>query len=1044
MSIRSFPRHRTVDPNIALPIEYRTVSFNIAETQERQPEKTPKDKEGDVEHEIALLEWHILPVEDVLSRLSVSAKQGLSTDQVARKQSEFGPNSLTPPPSRWFIKTLGYLYGGFGSVLFVAAILVFIAWKPLGQPPAIANLALAIVLAVVWVIQAGFAFYQDWSSSRVMSSILTMLPDDCIVLRDGTKVEVSATQLVPGDILYVRIGDKLPADVRFLEASPDAKFDRSILTGETLPMRAAVDSNENNYLETPCIGMAGTHCVSGHAVAVIVSTGDRSVFGRLAKLTSTPDTGFTLLEKEICYFVAAIVSIMITMVLISVTIWAAWLRKDHPEWISVSLLIVSCVSIAVAFIPEGLPIAVSASLTITANIMRKNKILCKSLKTVETLGSVSVICSDKTGTLTKNQMTTSDCLVSSEAMTANAAIGALELGQKDEYASQISRVLEEIAEIGALCNAGEFDASTINLPAEQRKVHGDATDSAILRFSEALIPVSQTREKWQRLYRLAFNSRNKFMIQVISLANQTAPEKTAEGFLTVKGAPDILLPRCLFYLDNNGSTKPMTETHRAHVGSLKDNWSGQGKRVILLACKKLPSTTMAISMETSEFEDSIMDESKGGLELVGLIAIVDPPKDEIPDVVSTLRGAGIKVHMVTGDFKLTAVAIARDCGIITVPKDSIDDAGALSLYKAADVIRKEPRAIAINGRDMQALDYSQWEQLCGYDEIVFARTTPEQKLRIVKELQARGAIVGMTGDGVNDAPSLKTADIGIAMGNGSDIAIEAADMVLLDSFAAIIEAVKYGRVVFDNLKKTICFLLPAGSFSEFTPVITNIAFGLPQILSSFLMIIICCCTDCAAATAIAYEKPEADVLLQKPRNPKKDHLVTWRLVLQAYGSTGMLMTVSSFTMSYWYAERNGVPFSVLWFGFGKTPDGMSTETMVGVLNIASSIYFLNLVIMQWFNLMAVRTRRLSILQHPPLFRKETRNLYLFPAIIFALLVAVLFLYVPRIQTVLATTAVPVAHWFLPMGFGMGLLLLDEGRKYCVRNFPKSIIARIAW
>jgi sodium/potassium-transporting ATPase subunit alpha len=209
------------------------------------------------------------------------------------------------------------------------------------------------------------------------------------------------------------------------------------------------------------------------------------------------------------------------------------------------------------------------------------------------------------------------------------------------------------------------------------------------------------------------------------------------------------------------------------------------------------------------------------------------------------------------------------------------------------------RAIAISGEELKGLDESQWSRLCAYDEIVFARTTPEQKLRIVKELQSRGEIVGMTGDGVNDAPSLKTADIGIAVGSGSDIAIEAADMVLLDSFAAIIEAVKYGRVVFDNLKKTICYLLPAGSFAEFWPVFTNVIFGLPQILSSFLMIIICCFTDCAAATAIAYEKPEADVLLRRPRNPKKDHLVDWKLILQAYGITGFLQTTLSFTMSYW-------------------------------------------------------------------------------------------------------------------------------------------------
>lgn len=302
----------------------------------------------------------------------------------------------------------------------------------------------------------------------------------------------------------------------------------------------------------------------------------------------------------------------------------------------------------------------------------------------------------------------------------------------------------------------------------------------------------------------------------------------------------------------------------------------------------------------------------------------------------------------------------------------------------------------------------------------------------------------MSGDGINDAPSLKAADIGIAMGSGSDIAIEAADMVLLESFAAIVEAVKYGRVVFDNLKKTICYLLPAGSFSEFWPVITSVLFGLPQVLSSFLMIIICCFTDCAAATAIAYEKPEADVLRRPPRNPKKDRLVDWRLIVHAYGYIGVMETVASFSMSYWFLQRNGAPFSQLWFGFGNTPTDLTTSTYANLLNTASSIYFVNLVGMQFFNLLAVRTRRLSLLQHPPLFRKATMNIYLFPAIAFAIAITFFFNYIPKFQQVLDTAQVPVAQWFLPLSFGMGVLLLDEARKWTARRWPKGFSAKLAW
>ncbi|KAI9689401.1 MAG: hypothetical protein M1822_010052 [Bathelium mastoideum] len=287
------------------------------------------------------------------------------------------------------------------------------------------------------------------------------------------------------------------------------------------------------------------------------------------------------------------------------------------------------------------------------------------------------------------------------------------------------------------------------------------------------------------------------------------------------------------------------------------------------------------------------------------------------------------------------------------------------------------------------------------------------------------------------------------MGSGSEVAMEAADMVLLDSFAAIVEAVRYGRVVFDNLKKTICYLLPAGTFSEFWPIITSILFGMPQILSSFLMIIICCLTDCAAATAIAYEKPERDVLARKPRNMKKDRLVDWKLLLQAYGFLGIIMATCSFTLSYSYAERKGVPFSKLAFGFGKVPSGLSEDYYNQVLNEASSIYFINLFELtssprQFFNVLATRTRRLSLLQHPPIFRPETRNYKLFPAILFALGVAFTFLYVPKLQTVLNTSRIPIENFFLPLAFGMGLLLLDEARKAAVRKWPGKFLAKVAW
>jgi len=294
----------------------------------------------------------------------------------------------------------------------------------------------------------------------------------------------------------------------------------------------------------------------------------------------------------------------------------------------------------------------------------------------------------------------------------------------------------------------------------------------------------------------------------------------------IKGAPDILLPRCDSIVGDHGEVIPLTQAQNQRIEQIKDDWSRQGKRVILLAQKK------TVSPFSANQEKEVLVAARQGLTFVGLLGIVDPPRDEIPSVVRILRRASIRIFMVTGDFKLTAQAIAEQCGIIS-DSAMVDDISAL----LRDVNKGfTGRAIVLSGPELMTLNDNQWDQLCQYEEIVFARTTPEQKLRIVKEFQSRDNIVGMTGDGVNDAPSLKAADVGIAMGSGSDIAIEAADMVLLDSFAAIVAAVEYGRLVYDNLKKTILYLLPAGSFSELWPVVTNVVFGIPQILSSFLMV----------------------------------------------------------------------------------------------------------------------------------------------------------------------------------------------------------------
>ncbi|KAL6246835.1 hypothetical protein RBB50_006142 [Rhinocladiella similis] len=1073
-SLSSVRSGRAVDPSLALPVQYRTLSYTIANADEAAAAKA-KDAREKAAIDVGNLEWHIVNAEEVCKRLKTSLQSGLSTSEVKEKMAEFGRNVPSPPPSRLAQKIFGYFFGGFGSILLIGGILVMISWKPLGQPPAAANLALGIVLFAVFAIQAAFNAWQDFSSSRVMNSITGMLPEDCNVLRDGGKQTVQAPDVVPGDILFFKAGNKLPADVRFVEVSSDAKFDRSILTGESLPLPAVVESSEQNYLETRCIGMQGTHCTSGSGVGIVVSTGDSTVFGHIAKLTSQPSTGRTTLQKEVLRFVIIIVALMVTMNIIVIAVWAGYIRHAHPNFINVPTLIVDIVSVAIAFVPEGLPIALTASLTITANIMKKNNILCKSLKTVETLGSVSVLLSDKTGTLTKNQMVVTDCLVGFRTLTATEAVNEV-LEEKSE--GQRKRALEQLRVVSAVCNAGEFDPTTVHLPLAQRRIIADATDQAILRLSESLGQVSESRAMWRKRFDLAFNSKNKFALRVSSADSVAAAEMAmgtgenaafniqSDMLLMIKGAPDILLPRCSAYVGEDGEVHELDEGVRASIEATKDAWSSQGKRVLLLARKALHGDMVKTDPSNNDFEAEAIQHARSGLTLISLVGIVDPPRDEVPSVIETLRRAGIRTMMVTGDFKLTAQAIARSCGIITVPDAEVHTVANLPRFPPQELDSTKPlstrfsmsrapkttllpaekKAIVLTGPELITLLPHQWHALTTqYTEIVFSRTTPDQKLRIVREFQSRRFVVAMTGDGVNDAPSLKQADIGIAPSSGSDIAIEASDMVLLDSFSAIPEAVLYGRVVFDNLKKTIAYLLPAGSFAEFWPVMTSVVFGLPQVLSSFLMIIICCFTDCVTATMLAYETPEANVMLRPPRDVHTDRLVDWRLLLQAYGLVGILETLSAFAMSYWYLARNGLSFGSLWFAFGNipTPPGMTADDVSHHLTVASSVYFVTLVVMQWFNVMALRTRHLSIFQHPPLLNKVTQNWLLFPALVFALVVALIFTLVPGL-TDLGCAKVPVEHWFLPMTFGIGLLGLDELRKMMIRRYPKGFWAIIAW
>ncbi|KAJ2907467.1 hypothetical protein GGI21_003859 [Coemansia aciculifera] len=464
--------------------------------------------------------------------------------------------------------------------------------------------------------------------------------------------------------------------------------------------------------------------------------------------------------------------------------------------------------------------------------------------------------------------------------------------------------------------------------------------------------------------------------------------------------------------------------------------------------------------------ESLVAAQNADLCIVGLVGIVDPPRKEIPSVVDTCRRAGIRVFMVTGDFALTAAAIARQCHIVTNDHvDSIEDIRAKALAHApgaiADAHHEKPQlselssdnqgivSLVLSGSDLAGLQAEHWDIICAYNEIVFARTTPEQKLQIVQELRARENYVAVTGDGVNDSPALKAAHIGVAMGGGSEVAKEAADMVLLDNnFASIVVAIENGRLVFENLRKSILYLLPAGSFAEFVPMLLNMALGVPLPLSVFFMIVICMLTDMWASISLMYESPESDIMLRAPRNPKKEHLVDLKFFLQAYGFIGVLEALFAhiifFVFMYWHGDFTP---GQLFLAFDKWTlgnfGGKDQDTLNNLLSTGQSIYFLSLVILQWGNMFATRTRRLSVFQQNPLWG-PTRNLRLLFAIPFTLGVVFLFCYVGWFNRIFGTANIPVAFFFIPIPFAVVIVALDEIRKLVVRTYPNGILARIAW
>lgn len=888
-----------------------------------------------------------------------------------------------------------------------------------------------------------------------MKSILNLLPAETVVVRDGEARKVGTTDLVVGDIVKITIGNKVPADIRLLSTSGDVRFDRSMLTGESEEVEGSTNMTDKNFLETRNIALMGTMVTNGSATGVVILSGGNTVMGRIAYATTSIKDEPTHIQREISRFVRIIVCLTVILACLILFTWVGWIRVDHFAFMNVIQMLNNVMGCVVAFIPEGMPVGVALTLMIVARRMRSKNILPKGLATVETLGCVNVLCSDKTGTLTENRMIVTSVSFVDARMPVEEALSVMAIDPTQ------SPPLENLHQASVLCNDAIFDVLTLDRPVVDRDVQGNATDGATLKFAELARNGmgSVISDANPRVFQIPFNSKNKWMLTLHKSNSDSTTAgssgDTSQFLMLVKGAPDVLRPYCKTYWSYvSNSIQPFDEAAQVQFAAHQEALSRNGERVILL-CQR--TVTPQERLGSNAFAEEIQNTAMADLTIIGLLGITDPPRKETASTVAACRRAGIRFFMVTGDFGLTAAAIARSVGIFTNAADpdtiktitSRVDPVDSNLDTEKGILEQQTTrtSLLLEGPSISDLTDEDWDIVCSYQEIVFARTSPEQKLRIVNEFKQRDNAVAVTGDGVNDAPALRAADVGIAVVTGSDVALEAADLVLLDKFDAIIDAIRLGRLVFENLQKVIGYLLPAGSWSEIWPVLMNVYFGVPLPLSSFLMIIICVFTDLFLALSLIMEKEEFDLLELRPRNHKKDHLINFRIYAQSYLFIGVMETVCAHSMFFYYMYKHaGIPFHALVFAFEGYSDGFYGYTQAELTNFnttGQSVYFVTLVILQWGNILSIRNKKLSILQADPIRRKR-RNPWLLAGAAVSLAIAVFVTEQKGIQSIFGTASVPIEFWLLPLPLALGILIMDEIRKLIVRTWPKGPLARIAW
>ena len=890
------------------------------------------------------LQWHSLSEEEIFRKLNTSLK-GLSQKEAEERLKKYGYNELAEKKRRTALQMfLSQFKDVFILLLIFAAIFsIGVGYFESLHDPSIGFLesytdAITIIVIVIMCVIAGFV--QEFRAEKALEALKKLAAPKARVIRDGKIAVIPAREVVPGDVLALEAGDRVPADARIIEAI-ELRANEAVLTGESTPVNKQVTVVEPSapLSERRNMVFSATHIVYGRGKAVVVATGMKTEFGKIAKMVQEAEEEKTPLEKKLDSFASKIAKIVIAVCAIIFALEAFEVAMQGQFEINGFIqAFMSSIALAISAVPEGLPAIVTITLALGARELARRNAIIRKLAAAETLGAVTVICSDKTGTLTKGEMTVRRVYVDNKIYEITG-VGYEPKGEFILRGEKIEPEKEEaliyLLKIGALCNN-----ALIVKEKEKWEVIGDPTEAALIVAAEKAGLKYKTLEKnYPRIGEIPFTSERKCMTTI-----HLTPEKKKIALL--KGAPEVVLEKCTYILDN-GKIKKLTEKKRKEILKINEEMAKEALRILGMAYKELPKKMEKYSEEIEK--DMIF---------IGLEGMMDPPREEAIEANKKCQKAGIKTVMITGDHKLTAVAIAKEIGI----------------FKEGDIV--------LTGKELESLDEKEFEEIVE-KVTVYARVSPEHKLKIVRALKAKGHIVAMTGDGVNDAPAVKTADIGVAMGiTGTDVTKEASSLILTDdNFATIVRAVEYGRVIYDNIRKYARFLIACnfdellviGTFAILGGIFGEEMFPLPLLPAMILWINLV--TDGGPAIALATDPPEDDVMERPPRKPEEGILhgmiafIIASFLLQAAG------TFLVFALEYYIWPAHG-------FGTEAT------------LNEARTAAFVQAAMFELFVVWNCRSEKRSVWR---LGRKNFSNKFFVVAVLASIALTLGICYIPITQ-----------------------------------------------